>query len=150
MVKKKCSKCKVEKEDSEFYNYVKNKDGKDCQCKKCKIEASQKIAKYKYKNNPDFVKHKIKIAEIARLKRKYNISIEHREELLQKQNHKCAICGKLDTECNQQFAVDHNHITNKIRGLLCVRCNSALGMLNADFGTDLLEKAINYIKENDL
>ncbi len=61
------------------------------------------------------------------------------------QDNKCAICKKTVEENKRNLAVDHNHITGKIRGLLCNTCNSALGMFKGDLGTDLLEKAINYL-----
>jgi len=41
--------------------------------------------------------------------------------------------------------MDHCHKTNKIRGLLCGKCNSAIGFFDDD--TELLEKAIDYLKK---
>jgi hypothetical protein len=50
----------------------------------------------------------------------------HLKELYIKQNGLCAICFK---ECSsgKRLAVDHNHISGKIRGLLCSNCNTSLG-----------------------
>lgn len=59
------------------------------------------------------------------LKRKYNISLEDYEALLTSQNGICAVCGGAPKK--YRLAVDHNHITNKVRGLLCIPCNVALG-----------------------
>jgi len=52
----------------------------------------------------------------------YGISEEKYQELLQKQNHRCAICKK-----RKRLCVDHDHETDEVRGLLCVSCNTLLG-----------------------
>jgi hypothetical protein len=62
---------------------------------------------------------------------KYGITLEEYNSMLEKQEHKCAICG--DHESNTRWgktvklAVDHDHTTGKVRGLLCQRCNTTLG-----------------------
>lgn len=60
-----------------------------------------------------------------------------------KQKNVCCICKQ---KCNTRktLSVDHDHKTGKIRGLLCVKCNTALGMLNDNIGT--FENAINYLR----
>ncbi|MBA7572888.1 hypothetical protein ES708_14675 [subsurface metagenome] len=64
-------------------------------------------------------------------------------ELWESQDGKCAICGesfiKLFNTC-----VDHNHETGEVRGLLCRKCNVAIGFLNDD--PELMEKAIKYLE----
>jgi hypothetical protein len=77
------------------------------------------------------------------LKRKYGISVEEYNLLLEAQNFKCKICGISEKEYGKSFSVDHDHLTDRIRGLLCVRCNSGLGMFCDSI--DLLGKAINYL-----
>lgn len=75
------------------------------------------------------------------LKKKYNTSHEEYEELFTKQGGACAICGT--TESKKKLAVDHDHITGKNRGLLCVRCNIGLGHFLDD--RKLLESASVYL-----
>lgn len=66
-----------------------------------------------------------------RLKICYNIDLFQYEKLLDKQEGRCALCRRLP--CNgRRLAVDHCHRTAKIRGLLCGRCNKALGLLGDD------------------
>lgn len=82
---------------------------------------------------------------------RFGISYEEYLALSENQNHVCAICKKPETQLDKsnktkRLAVDHCHTTGKIRGLLCMLCNSALGKFNDD--VILLEQAITYLKEN--
>ena len=76
------------------------------------------------------------------LKRFFGISLDDYNELLEKQNGVCAICGGKSGK--RSFSVDHDHTNGKVRGLLCRGCNVGIGNLNDD--PELLEKAIQYIK----
>jgi hypothetical protein len=61
-----------------------------------------------------------------------------------KQEGKCAICGIPEHRCSKgKLFIDHNHVTNKVRGLLCSNCNSGIGFLKDNIGT--LLKAIEYL-----
>ena len=66
------------------------------------------------------------------LKARYNITPEKYYEVLADQQNKCAICGKDQKDEKRRFAVDHNHKTEFIRGLLCNYCNSKLMMFIRD------------------
>lgn len=90
------------------------------------------------KNNKDRAR---KAARLAHVRRVYNLSAESYAKLLADQNDACAICsGKL----GKHPYVDHNHVTGKVRGLLCIRCNSALGMM--DDSPERLRAAAAYIE----
>lgn len=58
------------------------------------------------------------------LRRKYGVSLRWYNSKLKKQKNKCEICGKHQRDEKRRFAVDHNHKTGKVRGLLCNYCNS--------------------------
>ena len=104
-------------------------------------------------------KHRIKYNEKARLKRKldkirfmnttlkykYGITVQIYNEMLEKQQNKCAICNIVEHSVDIPLCVDHNHHTNKVRGLLCKKCNSALGLFKESLNT--IKKAINYLEE---
>lgn len=77
---------------------------------------------------------------------KYGIGYKEYMILLMKQNKECAICGTSRDKTNSDiaFAVDHNHITGEVRGLLCNKCNQALGLLGDN--KEGLKKALNYLK----
>lgn len=82
------------------------------------------------------------------LKRDFGITLETYKQIAETQNNTCAICKKPESAIRQgrikRLAVDHCHKTLKIRGLLCVRCNTALGMFKDDI--DVMHTAIEYIR----
>ena len=63
--------------------------------------------------------------------------------LARSQGNSCAICGAKPK--GRRLAVDHDHKTGKIRGLLCMPCNTALGKFRDD--PKLLRKAIKYLEK---
>lgn len=81
--------------------------------------------------------------------RRYNISYSQYLDLLEKQDHKCAVCGKQESGLKKHsnkkrdLAVDHDHNTGMVRGLLCSRCNTGLGLFNDS--TETLKQAIRYL-----
>jgi hypothetical protein len=117
-------------------------------CKQHRVEISNKQSE-RYKALTLEEKHaQRQIAHVRDLKSKYGMSIEEFIILRDKQENKCAICGKEETRKStlgfqMNLSVDHDHKTGKIRGLLCKKCNTAIGSLFDD--TQLLTKAISYI-----
>jgi len=101
--------------------------------------------------------HCIKAREEAKYK-KYGITLNEYYQRLKDQNGVCAICKQKETAVHhksktnkpKKLAVDHNHITGEVRGLLCGKCNTAIGALKADEGTDLLLNALSYIEIQNL
>lgn len=69
------------------------------------------------------------------------MSLEEYEDILISQNNGCAICG--NNNGNRVMFVDHDHSNGKIRGLLCTRCNCAIGLFEDD--AEKMAKAIKYI-----
>ena len=84
-----------------------------------------------------------------KLKKTYGISLDEYNELLSKQKGKCAICGVNNNgkyrNKPRAFAVDHCHITGKIRGLLCSDCNTGIGLLKDN--VNILQYAIKYLNK---
>ena len=76
------------------------------------------------------------------LESNYNITPEEYDTILKRQNNVCAICHNIDSG-GRKLAVDHNHETGEIRGLLCSRCNRGIGFFMDD--VHLLEDAIRYL-----
>lgn len=167
-----CIKCgEIYPATTEYFYYSKHcKNGIRPRCKKC-VNAEhrvycknnkEKIAAYRrqyqrriYKNNPEKYRlknHKNRNPVRVRnydLLRRYGITQEQYTQILEQQNGVCAICEKPETAKNQyglkRLAVDHNHKTNKIRGLLCNRCNTRLMIIEDG---EYLKKAQNYLDIN--
>ena len=131
---KKCTNCKDMKDLNRFYFRINKKTETkyyQASCMEC-----QNLYDYKTDKN-----HKLKKA--------YGITLDDYNKLLSKQKNKCSICeidnnGKYRNK-TRAFAVDHCHITNKIRGLLCSDCNVALGLLKDN--TIYLQSAIKYLNK---
>ena len=138
---RKCVVCKEYKEEVEFYKCSAKKDGISYRCKICDNLARKKY----YQNNQERCRI---LSRNRHWKHKYNVTPEQYEELLKKQNYRCAICNTENSSYNQghinHFAIDHDHNTGRIRGLLCHNCNRALGLFK-DSALNL-EQAYYYLK----
>lgn len=120
-----CSICKKEYPATSeyFHKHKKGKNGLHPRCRKCTSEYNKKYynipknkkRKKERQNTPEFIKHKREYD----LNRSYNINTKAYNILYEVQDGKCAYCGIW----KKRLDIDHNHITNKIRGLLCSSCN---------------------------
>ena len=80
-----------------------------------------------------------------RLKRHYGITPDQYEVMNNAQNGVCKICKQI-CPTGRRLSVDHSHVTGKIRGLLCMRCNNGLGSFNDNIPNILA--AVDYLKES--
>ena len=69
-----------------------------------------------------------------------------REELARKQKNACAICGRVDEADGKSLALDHDHESNTIRGLLCMRCNTGIALLGEE--PTVLLSAVKYLRKH--
>lgn len=135
---KRCSRCKTLKDESEFCKDRSRPNGLNHRCKPCNRTHVQEIAVRQ--------KQQMGKAEYRKLRRKwelphyYGITAEQYTSLVEQQNNQCAICGK---NPETYLAVDHCHRTGKIRGLLCRRCNSAIGLFDENQTT--IRNALQYL-----
>jgi hypothetical protein len=113
-----CHKCKTEKSLSEFHKDRSKRDGLNSRCKACN---TIKQAEYLKVRKEKFGRTRARAYE---LKYYYGISEEDFLAMVKGQDGKCAICGHKP----KTLYVDHCHVHNTIRGLLCVKCNGALGL----------------------
>ncbi len=161
--KKLCSKCKELLPIDNFSKDMKQASGLRFRCKKCDELVKQNWIDYP----PDYTKEKI--CRVCGLKKhgtcfsvhkrsldglqtyckdcKYNrqlmdsfgITLADYDKMFEEQDGNCAICGL--PEINRRLSVDHCHATDKIRGLLCMRCNTAMGLVDDD-----IDKLLNMVR----
>ena len=121
--KKKCAICKTIKKSEEFYLSNSNNDGLHGWCKICSDIRTRENARKRLGCSPEEFNNKLK-----------------------SQNFQCKICGT-NNPGKQDFHLDHNHDTKKIRDILCGRCNKVLGMVEEN--TQILENCKKYLEEHN-
>ena len=130
-----CIRCEAEKSIEEFSKDSTRPDGLYSYCKSCYYHI-QKKNRTPEENKKYFIKSK------------YGITLEDYKKMYDEQKGLCKICHKPETRTNQYgiclLHIDHNHVTGKVRGLLCNKCNTLLGYSREDI--EILESAIEYLK----
>lgn len=84
------------------------------------------------------------------IEKKYGLTKEQYQNILAIQGGCCAICRRSPDKIKpkRNLAVDHNHTTGEIRGLLCYRCNHVLlGRILRD-DVDMAKRTYYYLKTN--
>ena len=94
---KRCSKCGIKKSLDAFHKTRRRADGRQSRCREC-------------------------VAWMHKL-RTYNVTQEQYEEMYTEQEGICPLCELFF----EALCIDHDHETGKVRGLLCISCNRALG-----------------------
>jgi len=169
MPQKRCYCCKQRKPLTAFYRNRTRKDGRHDACKPCQLAAnkarisrgSARTAHLQYQRDYN-AKHReqrraaqkqwyAKNGRRASLKRrmaKLGGTLELWDSMFKAQDGRCAICNKEETAMLRGqvkcLSVDHDHVTGKIRSLLCTRCNNGLGSFLDD--PQLLLAAITYLE----
>jgi hypothetical protein len=114
---KRCTRCRRVLPVDCFHRHKTFADGRNIYCKECRKQQGADM----------------------HIKRMYGLTRVELDALIEAQGGLCAIC-----ETNPAVHVDHDHVTGKIRGVLCFTCNVALGQLKDDVA--LFRKAIDYLE----
>ena len=129
-----CGTCKMKLPSDCFHRCKGVKRGLQYNCKSCRREYSASTHQKQYHRNQG-------------LKYSYGISAEEYGSMLKIQGGRCKICGcEKNTRVDREMAlaVDHDHKTGKVRGLLCDKCNRGLGFFRDN--PALLLQAISYLE----
>ena len=158
---KRCKKCGKQKPVAAFYPAAGTLDGLRGECKACssatkkawyrknrqraiaRAVAWQRANQDRY--NARMREYRRQHPEVARadhLRRKFGLTLDEYERMLDRQGGGCHICGSPPSD-RISLHIDHDHGTGDIRGLLCVRCNNAIGLLREN--PDLMRRAIRYV-----
>lgn len=110
---------------------------------KYKTHDSKEYLKEWRKANPTYHRER-------RYRIKYGVSLAEYEEMSKVQGGRCETCGKHESQSQQgtvrQLAVDHNHKTGKVRGLLCNNCNAAIGYVQESL--EIIESIAAYLRKH--
>ena len=139
---KKCRKCDKRKLLNKFGRNKRKSDGYEIYCKTCVIRINRSY--YKRRGQKQ---RKREVERAGEYKRLYGISIEEYDKLHRQQNGLCVICHKPEIWHFKKLSIDHDHKTGKIRGLLCQRCNTLLGM--SEDSADRLRAAASYLDDKN-
>ena len=121
-MEKTCSRCGITHPITHFCKRSDRPSGVQSKCKDCERE----VRKQYYKPH-EYARRKFKLSE-----EDYNTLMEHTN---------CQVCGvHMDKKC-----IDHDHKTEKIRGVLCNNCNTSLGLL--DDNKETLQNLIQYLEQ---
>jgi len=114
-----CTWCKELKSSDEFPYDSRRRDERDSHCNTC---CNRRTMRWRY-----------------------NITPEQKIELLKQQGNVCGICKSPDPKGKHGWHVDHDHSTNKIRGILCHSCNIRL-----DWAINNKKAIINYLERENI
>lgn len=151
MQTKRCADCNADRPISEFGKCRTNKSGLQYYCREhCRIRAKAQARK-NYAKNPgkylarmkkwrkDNLARHNEIAQKSRVKYLYGLTLEEYDALKQAAGGRCQICKR-----KTKLHIDHDHKTTKVRGLLCMHCNHALGKFSDS--VKVLQAAIAYLQ----
>lgn len=142
---KRCSKCRAVKPASAFGVESRRPDGRRCFCKECGNRDSRA-----YRESSAYLRRKAEGVyhgwnRRCKLRSRYRIDEALYQRMFQNQGGCCAICSSAEPGGRWgRFAVDHDHATGKVRGLLCHPCNTALGLLGDTTGA--VRKVLAYLE----
>jgi len=144
-----CSKCDEWKSLDRFGLHFVPRERWQSQCKDCNNEYSKQWYQ-KHKNVVQLrerrrARNRGPANRNRHLKRLYGITLEDFNNMLEQQSKRCAICkgdDPLDPRKNQ-WQVDHDHKSGKVRGILCFPCNLMLGYAKDRIET--LQESVVYL-----
>jgi hypothetical protein len=129
---KRCSACKIEKPVEGFYKSRSAPGGLQNACKDCT----------RARDTGPRAEQKRDYAWKRKLENEFGLTPEDYWEMFDRQGGQCAICRCVPDW--KRLAVDHDHETGEIRGLLCNQCNCGLGFFKDD--PALIMQALGYLK----
>lgn len=134
---------KIKKKKAEWHQLTKDKRQQYGKEYRARNKERLRIKRHEYleRRRANYLRHKLEV--------RYGLTKEQHEKLVVVSNGQCQICKGRELKQNtigvyNNLSVDHDHQTGKVRGLLCNRCNTALGFFADD--VNLLEAAVSYLK----
>lgn len=131
-----CARCKEDKPTSSYAKSSAKVNGYQSYCRPCATERRRASPTYR----PPLDKERE-----TQFKYRYGITKADFDQMWEEQAGECAICFNTLTLELRGYAIDHNHETGEVRGLLCNRCNTGLGLFRDN--PSYLASAEVYLRE---
>lgn len=140
-MEKRCASCGETKPVAEFHRVSKDMPERRSYCKTC--TTAKRRDSYQRRGGRD-----VSYAQV--LQRDYGLTLAQYNDMLRHQAHRCAVCRRAETKKGRdgkpyRLAVDHDHVTGAVRGLLCHRCNILVWALEDNHTT--LDAIRRYVEE---
>ena len=143
-----CARCRKRKHLSKYPRDKNKYDGRSSICLSCNTKKARKWAienpERHYKKTKRWNQENPDSQRRYYLKSLYGITLEEYNEMFIAQNGCCAICGIHQQDITKRLSVDHCHDTQRVRGLLCSNCNSAMGLFMDSI--EVLRRAVSYLE----
>ena len=152
IITKVCTKCGKPKPLDDFWNHPTGKYGKRPRCKECVGSENYEHLQNRLAIEPSYNRDRVKVwsqkgdnKRRRNLLGRYGITLEEYDALFAEQDEKCAVCGD-GFEDSERRALDHDHESGKVRGILHYRCNMAIGVFKDS--PELCRKAAEYLEKH--
>lgn len=146
---KRCADCQTVKPVEDFYPTTTGRHKRDAYCKPCRRVRDRARSENRCQAHQRRLAADPFYLRRLKLKKMYGITHEDYMAMHEAQGGLCAICEKPEKRVLygsiSLLAVDHNHVTGKVRSLLCHRCNTALGPVENE---DFRSKALAYLEKH--
>jgi hypothetical protein len=147
-----CTKCRKPKPLDEYWNHPNGKYGKRPRCKDCVRTENYGHLQKRLVVEPSYNRDRVrKWSQAGDNKRRrnllsrYGITPDEYDSILEKQGGVCAICC-LSMDEGRRLAVDHNHETGEIRGIVHLRCNSVIALFKDS--PEICRNAAEYLEKH--
>jgi hypothetical protein len=134
VIASRCPRCQQWRPLNQFNKGIRTKHGLATYCKPCSVEWA---VEWNKTERGKISRHR------SRIWYEYQLDAKTFEIMKEAQGDRCKIC-RGEPENGKELCVDHCHVTNKVRGLLCDRCNRAIGYLRED--PAILKTAAEYLE----
>ena len=137
MTEKQCTSCGQIKPVTQFYKRKSRRDGEGLvpTCKPCTIKRNRE----RYHANPNEINDR-------RAAKTYGTTLEHIQQMRTNADGICQCCGLPGEGHYKRLVIDHCHSTGKIRGLICAKCNTVLGLVKDRI--EVLQNLQTFIENN--
>lgn len=150
-----CIECGLKKDGNEdrFRRSKHFKDGLNNKCSVCERFAGRKSKAKHYNANPELCRSRSRDwyagnkdkAHGSFVIRRYGLNPTAYADMLASQDGRCAICRGVNVN-GKRLSVDHDHLSGRVRGLLCAPCNTSLGGFRDN--VKVMKKAIAYLEKS--